>query len=54
VPFTLSLIMLSGLLLGMVLSLSTCSFHNMGYLAFLTCFYWFRYMLIPVFFVCPV
>ena len=48
VPFSLPRIMMSGLLLGMVLSVCTCRFF-----AFLACFYWLWYMLIPVFF-CPI
>ena len=38
---------MSGLLLGIVLSVCTCWFH----LASLTCFYWFWNMFIPVFFI---
>ena len=51
VPFSLSQIIMSGLLLGMVLSVCTCWFHNMGLPYPFTCFYWFWYMFIPVFFV---
>jgi hypothetical protein len=49
VPFSLSWIMMFGLLLGD----GSVSLHLLipryGYLAFLTCFYWLWYMLIPVF-----
>ena len=45
VPFSLSRIIMSGLLLGIVLSVCICSS--------LTCFYWFWHMFIPVFF-CPI
>ena len=51
VPFSLSLIIMTGLLLGIVLSVCTCWFHNMVTLNSLNCFYWFWYMFIPVFFV---
>jgi hypothetical protein len=40
--------MMSGLLLGMVLSVCTCWFHNMVTLPSLC---WFWYLLIPVYFV---
>jgi hypothetical protein len=39
---------MSGLFLGMVLSVCTCWFHSM--VTSSTCFYWFWYMFIPVFF----
>ena len=42
--FSLSRIMMSGLLLGMVLSVCTYWFHNMV----TSCFYWFWYMLIII------
>jgi hypothetical protein len=45
--FSSSRIMMFGVLLGMVLSVFTCSFHNMVTLP--SCFYWFWYVLIPVF-----
>ena len=40
---------MSGLLLGIVLSVCTCWFHNMVTFAFLTCFYWFCHVLIRVY-----
>jgi hypothetical protein len=47
VRFSLSRIIMSGLLLGMALSVCTCWFH----LASLNCYYWFWYMFVPMFFV---
>jgi hypothetical protein len=49
IPFPLSWTMLSSLLLGMILSVFTCWYHNISYLTFMTCFYPFWYMLIPGF-----
>ena len=46
VPFSLSRIIMSGLWLGIVLSVCIFWFH----LASLNCFYWFWHMFIPVFF----
>jgi hypothetical protein len=51
VPFSLSRIIMSGLLLGMVLSVCTCFFSQYAYLPSLSCFYCFRCMCVPVFFV---
>jgi hypothetical protein len=48
IPFSLSRIAMSGLLLRMVLSVCTCWFHSM--VTSSTCFYWFWYMFLPVFF----
>ena len=51
ISFPLSWTMLSSLLLGMILSVFTCWFHNINYLTFMTCFYKFWYMFIPGFLV---
>ena len=49
VPCLLSRVMMSGLLLGIVLSVCTCWFHNMVTLPFMVRFDRFWYMFIPLF-----
>ena len=50
VLFSLSRITMSGLLLGIVLSVCTCLFQS-SHRASLICYYWVWYMFVPVFFV---